>query len=422
MNDRIAGRLRLSLAAASMILLPCLGLQGTLAGAEQVHDLAQTVDICKVPDPGSPSSAFDIVKSKPDDHGDYWAAYRCRETCADWTACTVPSRAGGGNPLMEGERQKQGLAFVVDKMGGHLSFTTGQAGDKTVLLHEGSGGTRFAQGLASQIERASDARVVMVRWDAGYTDIVSGPGFPVAWGWFTRNSEKPATIPGLTKRIAAMLAWVHENLAGPSDFGTVGCSMGTQATLGAVYWHGVDDIIDYQLMVGGPGLWDVNAGCGRRVYETGYCDLDAAVSCRIDGECASAGSGSRCVKATPIPLEWMYESVINHVHATRACTISRGGQPHAPFDGSSFAFVEGDWDFDHPIDFQLDLWGDLDLSAGRWGGDHAWALGHTMHVFNSIVSTAGHEKRWNTTRNSSHCAAFGNGRALELILSGMGLQ
>ena len=68
-------------------------------------------------------------------------------------------------------------------------------------------------------------------------------------------------------------------------------------------------------------------GCGRRVYETGYCDLDAAVSCRIDGECASAGSGSRCVKATPIPLEWMYESVINHVHATRACTISRGGQP-----------------------------------------------------------------------------------------------
>ena len=191
MNDRIAGRLRLSLAAASMILLPCLGLQGALAGAEQVHDLAQTVDICKVPDPGSPSSG---VRHREIEAGRPWRLLGRVPLQGDMRRLdglhgAVPHGAGG-NPLMEGERQKQGLAFVVDKMGGHLSFTTGQAGDKTVLLHEGSGGTRFAQGLASQIERASDARVVMVRWDAGYTDIVSGPGFPVAWGWFTPELGK----------------------------------------------------------------------------------------------------------------------------------------------------------------------------------------------------------------------------------------
>ena len=36
---------------------------------------------------------------------------------------------------MEGSAPKQALAFVVDSMGGHLSFTTRHRGKKTVLLH-----------------------------------------------------------------------------------------------------------------------------------------------------------------------------------------------------------------------------------------------------------------------------------------------
>ena len=419
-----AGRLRPCLFAFAIILLPGIGLPEALASAKHIRDLSDAVQICKVPDPESPGSAFDIAKSEPDEHGDYWVTYRCKETCTDWRACTVPSHTADGSTLMGGDGQKQGLAFVVDRMGGHFSFTTQQAGDKTVLIHEGSGGTRFAGGLASQIERASDARVVLVRWDAGYTAAGARVAFPVEWGWFTRTSAGPSDIPELTKRVAAMLAWVHENLAGPSDFGTVGCSMGTQATLGAVYWHDVDDVVDYQLMVGGPGLWDINAGCGRRIHEQGFCDLNAAIPCRGNAECASAGEGSQCVKAAPIPAEWMYESFVNHVHATRACNISQGtgSEPYAPFDESSFAFTDGDWDFDHPIDFQLDLWQEFNPSSGKWGGDHAWALGHTMQIFNSITSESGHEKRWNTTTHSSHCAAFGNGKALDLILSGMNMK
>ena len=193
--------------------------------------------------------------------------------------------------------------------------------------------------------------------------------------------------------------------------------MGTQATLGAVYYHDVDAVVDYQLMVGGPGLWDINSGCGRRAYATGYCDVDAARACGSDADCADLSTRSRCSKPGPIPLAWLYEQVVNHVHATQACDVSAANDstpPLAAFDESGFAFVAGDWDFDHPIDFQMDLWGR--------DGDHRWAMADAMRVFNSIASAAGHEKRWHTTPNSNHCAAIGNGRALQLLVAGMGLE
>ena len=190
--------------------------------------------------------------------------------------------------------------------------------------------------------------------------------------------------------------------------------MGTQATLGAVYWHDVDPVVDYQLMVGGPPLWDLNSGCGRRTYSSGYCDLDATRTCSSNADCASLSARSQCTIPGPIALAWLYEQMANHVHATQACDVSAGNTGiHAPFDESGFAFVTGDWDFDHPIDFQMDIWGS--------DGDRRWGMGDSMQVFNSITSAAGHQKRWNTTTDSGHCDAIGDGRALQLVTSGMNL-
>ena len=396
---------RLALAAA---VLPTLtGAGEASADTDRIRRLADTLQICTVPDPQNPSSAFDVSRSATDADGDYWVTYGCREACADWRQCQVPAyRRDGGRALMEGGTPKQAVAFVVDGMGGHLAFTTRQGGGKTVLLHTGLGGASYMQNLSGQIEGAADAKVVMVRWESGFS----------GWGWFTRTSAPAARVPDLTRRVAGMIAWVHENLAGPADFGTVGCSMGTQATLGAVYWHDVDPVVDYQLMVGGPGLWDINSGCGRRIYPSGYCDLDARRACSNDAHCADLSARSRCTIPGPIPLARLYEQVVNHVHATQACDVSAAGGGtgiHAPFDESGFAFTIGDWDFDHPIDFQMDLWGS--------DGDRRWAMGDAMRVFNGITSAAGHEKRWNTTPDSGHCAAIGNGRALQLLMSGMNL-
>ena len=398
------GRVRLRGVLALAFLLAATGGSEVLADTSHVRQLAGNLQICTVPNPSSPASAFNISQSAVDANGDYWVSYGCKEACTDWRQCQVPAYTRGGSALMEGDAPKQAVAFVVDGMGGHLAYTTRQSGHKTVLLHTGVGGVSYMRSLSSQIESTANTNVVMVRWESGFS----------GWGWFTRTSAPAARVPNLTRRVASMIAWVHENLAGAGDFGTVGCSMGTQATLGAVYWHDVDPVVDYQLMVGGPPLWDLNSGCGRRTYSSGYCDLDATRACSSNADCASLSARSQCTLPSPVALAWLYEQMANHVHATQACDVSAGNTGiHAPFDESGFAFVTGDWDFDHPIDFQMDIWGS--------DGDRRWGMGDAMQVFNSITSAAGHQKRWNTTTDSGHCDAIGDGRALQLVTSGMNL-
>ena len=419
-------RIRRGLAALPAVLLAAIGADGVLAGSDRISELADNVEICRAPDPRNPSSAFEIETSEPDDRGDYWMTYRCREPCADWTQCRAPSYSSRGEALMDGDAPRQALAFVVDSMGGHLSFTAGRRDGGTVLLHSGIGGTMYTgRRTAEGIEEASDAGTVMLRWDAGYT---AGSAPQTAeWGWFTRTSPDATRVWRLNERVAGAIAWVHENLAGSGGFGTVGCSMGAQATFGAVYWHGLDDAVDYQLFIGGPPLWDINAGCGRRAYSEGYCDADAARACVGHADCAGSGhDDGRCVAPGTIPLAPLYESVINHVHATSLCDIRQAGAadagPYEPFDESSLAFSDGDWDFDHPVDFHVDLGPPQDLEGGRIGGDEDWALGHFMRVFNSVESKAGHEKRWMTRRDADHCESFYDGKAAEAVLSGMGLK
>ena len=400
MQRRNGWALRLALAAGAA--LACVTVAAALA---EVRALAAELEICQPQDPQRPESAFEVERRPVGADGDYWVSYRCKETCVDWRSCQVPGH-WRGRPLLEGGEPKPELAFAVGGAAGHLAFTTRQIGAKTVLLHTGVGGTSYMQSLARQLEAAANTRTIMVRWQPGFR----------SWGWFTRSGPEPTRVPALTRRVASVIAWAHEHLAGSGDFGTVGCSMGTQATLGAVVYYDVDAVVDYQLMVGGPGLWDINAGCGRRRYASGFCDLDPAQTCRVDADCASLSPRSRCIRPGPIPLAWLYESVVNHVHATQACDVANAGAAagiYPPFDESGFAFAAADWDVDHPIDFQLDLWGP--------DGDAAWALGDAMHVFNRLRSAAGHRKRWLTTPDSNHCAAIGNGRAFAIVSEAMNL-
>ena len=388
-------------ALGALLILSAFG--AAAASSNHIVQLAGELQICNVPNPSSPASAFDITQSTPNANGDYWRRYSCKQACANWRECQVAAYTAGGSALLEAGEARQAVSFVVDGMGGHLAYSTRQSGDKTVLLHTGIGGASYMQGLASQIESASDTKVAMVRWESGFN----------SWGWYTRTSAPATRVPAVNRRVASLIAWIHENLAGAGGLGTVGCSMGTQATFGAVYWHDVDEAVDYQLMVGGPPLWDINAGCGRRSYSSGYCDVDASRACTSDADCAALSSRSRCAKPGPIPLASLYESVINHVHATSTCSVATAGSTPgtiAAFDESGLGFTAGDWDFDHPIDFQMDIWGP--------DGDSRWAMADAMLVFNSVRSAAGHPKRWNTTPDANHCAAIGNGRAFALLADG----
>ena len=404
--------------------------QATLSATE----LAGLVEICRVPEPEVPSSAFAIERSDPvqRDEGywmkDYWMRYSCKETCADWRQCQVPAYIWDNGELLYHGRQpdlpKQSVAFVVEGMGGHLAYST-DGGDKTLFNHGGGGGT-FHDPRVALLEQRSSVNTITMSWAMGFAppDIPAPIPFPISWGWYTRQSADAERVPNLNRRVAAAIAWSHENLAGPSTFATRGCSMGAVATFGAVLWHGLDDIIDYQILGGGPPLYDINAGCGRRTYDRGFCDLDANMPCTVDADCKAASVDSVCRVPEMIPADWAYESIVNHVHATTACRIPEGGAaPYPPFDESSMMTAnDGDWDIDHSVDLVVDVGPDYDPQQ-LGGGDEHWSIGHFMYVFNRMNMQPGSDKQWHAFADSNHCEAFDSEDDLmNLIITRMGLQ
>jgi hypothetical protein len=200
-------------------------------------DYAETlpeVNLCVVPDPEVPSSAFNLYQSESQGKSGYWIRYQCKQECEDWKQCLVPAYSDDNGQLLTNGRKpgivKQALAFVVDGMAGHLALSSD--GNKTVFIHTGAGGTRYYIKPAESLERMSSAHTVMIRWEKGYTSPIVQPPFtsPITWGWYSRTSERPADIKELNQRVASIIAWSHDNLSNNAMFGTLGCSMGTNAT------------------------------------------------------------------------------------------------------------------------------------------------------------------------------------------------
>lgn len=385
------------------------------------------VKVCKVPNPEVPSSAFEIFQSESEGARGYWVHYDCKHSCEDWGQCLVPAYSDDKGSLIPDGRNstssKQALAFVVDGMGGHLALSND--GTKTVFIHTGAGGTRYYIKPADTLEKMSLAKTVMIRWEKGYTSpIVQAPFTdPITWGWYSRTSAEPTNIKKLNERVASVMAWSHDNLSDTAMFGTLGCSMGTNATFGPVLWHGLDPIVDYQAFVGGPNMWDLNAQCGRRTYEQGFCDTDGTTQCASDKDCQSLGDAGRCVvpdRYTTIDL--LFNQLPNHIHATNACDI-RASNPstkhYPPFDESSMGFAAGaDWNIDHKMDFLVNLNAKQGDTYKEMGGDKYWGLGHFPYVFNKIEPAQ--NKSWKSIADSHHCDATFK-EALDAVKEGMNL-
>ncbi len=394
--------------------------------ADVVEALAAQVKICEIPDPAIPSSAFNLAKSAPDENGDYHVRYGCRQACSDWWQCLSPAHEDDAMPVMIQGRNpadpKLALAYVVDDMAGHLVFTPD--GDKTLLMHTGAGGTdyRFAE-PALELEKRLPVRTVMVRWEKGFTAAEFAAPFraPINWGWYSRTSDEATNVYELTKRVAGVIAWVHENLADDRPFATAGCSMGSNATFLPRLWHGLDPIIDYQLFVGGPNNWDINAHCSRRHYTQGHCDFDGTSICSTDNECAALASGSRCRKpGSYAHFSVNYEIFANHVHKTDACDYSPGEElePYPPFDDSSMAFrAEADWELDHKIDLVANINRKFGESQGP-GGDEYFSLGEFTNTFARLKPDG--NKQWHVLPNSGHCEAWSSGAAVDLLIERLG--
>lgn len=385
------------------------------------------LSICQVPDPANPSSAFERVQSVSRERSGYSVRYSCKQECKDWRSCAVPAYLNDGGQLLYNGRTpdlpKQAIAYVVDNMAGHLAMSSD--GDKTVIIHTGAGGTRYYSKPAFTLESISNVQTVMVRWEKGYVSpIVQAPFTqPITWGWFSRTSEEETNIRELNKRVASVLNWVHDNISETKMYGTLGCSMGTNATFGPVLWHGLDPIIDYQLFVGGPNMWDLNTQCKRRPYKTGYCDTDATTQCSDDKDCAGLSSESRCaIPAEYTTIDKLFEQLPNHIHVTDACDIADSDDTtpaYLPFDDSSMAYAEGaDWEIDHQMDFLINLGAPQGESYEALGGDEYWALGHFPQVYNKIKPDS--NKNWIAYPDSHHCGAMYD-EALKVIKQRMDL-
>ena len=438
--------------------------------APAATDLKQLVQICVIPDAEDPTSAFDVEQGEPvtAEGGwmpDYWVRYGCKEACADYSACAVPTRNFGigafsmeavdpeTGEMLAGEqsavppdvppemqmeimhgrdagRPKPMLAFVADGMGGYLSWSDDGFEDAPLMyLQDGGGGTQWSVLTASDLEAQAAVRTAMVRWADGFSfSVMPESGESEGWGFLTRTQEGPSDIRETTRRVAAIMAWIHDEMAGEAAFGTMACSMGTNAIIGPVLFHGLDDIIDYQSFTGGPFFWDVHRACNQpTTYEHGYCAADGVTVCAADEACA--GEGNFCKLPGIIAngeflfASRLYQSAVNHMHATNACNLAEPGERHPDFDDSSYALMQdADWNFDHRVDLLVDVGGATATYMGQTAfqpGDEGSLLGHFMYIFNRIEPPE--NRRWHVEQ-SHHCNSYAFGKAAEVAVAAMGLE
>jgi hypothetical protein len=243
--------------------------------------------------------------------------------------------------------RKRGVLLVVDGAAAQLAYTT--EGTRGVLSHTGTSGTSPADDISRELELASEAvRTFWVRWAHGKeVDMVDGQGQTrgQAMGWWTRRGPEAASLVEVTRRPGAVMAFVSEAF-GLEAFGTTGCSMGTVATFSPVLWHGLADRVDYQLLVGGPAVWDVDVGCRLATYEgSGWCADDGA-SCDAAGDCGDAA----CLRPEGMgdPIQPLYNTYFNHLHVSTNCGAD-GALP-GTFESSSMARAVGArWSSKRPL-------------------------------------------------------------------------
>ncbi len=284
--------------------------------------------------------------------GNEWIRYSCKEECADWKECTYLS-----DETDVRNRKLQTLAFVSDGMAGEIRFNQPSNDyNAALLMHQAAGGTIFMDTMAPAIRalryelEKEDVLVIDTRW-RGETVL------SLIIGWGMRSSpDEGATLYGKTERPAQLIKWIHDNIVPPQvKFGTIGCSAGSMATFSSVYWHGLDPIVDYQLLGGGPPLaWDVGATCRGVADEeqpTGVCEENPAKDCSSDKDCERRCATPQKSKASfANSFVSLLPDYIHNINLTCFRNLK-----HPVFDKSSYRFVGGDWEQDSPTDFLVDV-------------------------------------------------------------------
>lgn len=329
--------------------------------------------------------------------------HACVARCADWRQCTRETTVRGVTQVE--------LEFVVDEdgrgngFGGTLRFTKAGSRAHLVMFHRGGGGTEWVDDLLpGKVEQAGGV-ALQPKW------VQQGPG------WFARPhaaSRLERNLFGVSQRPAAVMKWAALELAeGPLS--TLGCSGGSIATYYPRHWHGLDPLLRYQLLMGGPVMSKIEAGCRGGAGFVGRCTRAPATECQTSADCGAAGG-------TCSPYEWSgglvmtaVRGTIDHLHANELAgandCVRRRAQPAfaaSDFDSPSHAF---DRDNEHPIDFVMNAGG----MPGSDDGLNVLASGA------AVAASLRGPMRWNVTLSGDHCEALTADSTWQLLRAGASL-
>lgn len=329
--------------------------------------------------------------------------HACAARCADWRQCTRETTVRGVSQLE--------LEFVVDEdgqgngFGGTLRFTKTGARNRIVMFHKGGSGTEWVDDfLPGKVEQAGGV-ALQPKW------IQQGPG------WFSRphmGSRLERNLFGVSQRPAAVMKWAALELAeGPLS--TMGCSGGSIATYHPRHWHGLDPILRYQLLMGGPVMSKIEAGCRGGASFVGRCTLTPALECQTNATCGATGG-------TCSPYEWSgglvmtaVRGTIDHLHANEVAgsndCVRRRAQPAfgaSDFDSPAHAFDVAN---EHPIDFVMNAGGMTSSDDGL----------NVLASGAAVAASLQGPMRWNVTLSGAHCDALTAESTWQLLRVGSGL-
>jgi hypothetical protein len=332
--------------------------------------------------------------------------HACVSRCTDWSQCTVETVARG--------RPQWELAFVVDEdgagngYGGTLRVTKGGDRALTVLFHKGGSGTDYVDDDVPEKVEASGGTAIEPKW-VNEDD--------VKFGWFSRPaaaSTLESNLYGIAARPAAVFKWIALNLA-TARFSSVGCSGGSIATYYPRHWYGLDGVLKYQLLGGGPVMSKLQAGCGSASIGLGRCTEKPGIECTDSAACgADGGSCSMYTWRRPSLVMQAVRNSVDHLHSLEIdgaldCVLAN---PQPAFDASDFDSAAHPFDAhnEHPIDFWMNV-------GGSNADDDLSLLASGAAVYGALTGT----KSWNVETHGIHCDALKSDAAWLQIRVGAGL-
>lgn len=324
-----------------------------------------------------------------------YCVYACKEVAKEGDAIEYTRTSDPDSDIDCKGQPIRRIAFVVGGFGGELRYNknTGDAKEPrgTLVAFTGSGGNAFVDGGSRDgvfdvetgkrclyVGRDPDKdnspddndyralelkgiRVVAVKWQPG---VLLRKKIPWTTGWMTRYSGAPSSFPIMTKRPAAIIKYVGENLTPKqAKFGVAGtCGGSLQAT--SILWHDVGREVDYAGFHSGGGLlFSID-------HMTGAIPTQFSVNKNTGQIC---DKGALCGKEYDYPpIDNLAAAYVDYVHQSSAAWDAKESLQNKK---SSFLFTEFSGTIPKNVGFNVNSEPGSDIPGSDMNLGTVWTAG-----------------------------------------------